>query len=152
MWAVLGRVQCKDCSGNCTGQTSRTLVTRLKEHQMVKKNCNRNSSLKSSRIPATQITGEQAHLKKRGVAAKKSINKWIDLPQAYPVLRAAISWRSQENSAASIRTKSKKPINIFLLVIKMVCSDKPKAQYGSHHKIPAFFFSLLLRGVVLLLL
>ncbi len=43
--SIIYRAQCKDCSGNYTGQTSRKLATRLKKHRSAIKNCNIKASL-----------------------------------------------------------------------------------------------------------
>ncbi len=99
------RAQCKDCSSNYTGQTSKKLATRLKEHRSAIRNCN----IKASLMAAHRMdTGHDFNLaeakilshasswtarifKEAWLSNENSINKCIDLPQAYSVLRAAIS-------------------------------------------------------------
>ncbi len=43
--SILYRAQCKDCCSNNTGQTSRKLATRLKEHRSAIGNCNSKAPL-----------------------------------------------------------------------------------------------------------
>ncbi len=103
--SIICRAQCKDCSSNYTGQASRKLVTRLKEHRSAIRNCN----IKASPMAAHYVdTGHGFYLaetkilshayswtvrlfKEAWLSNENSINKCIELPQAYSVLRAAIS-------------------------------------------------------------
>ncbi len=46
--SIIYRALCKDCSSNYTGQTSRKLTTRIKEHRSAIRNCNVKASLMNS--------------------------------------------------------------------------------------------------------
>ncbi len=103
--SIIYRAQSKDCSNNCTGQTPMKLATRLKEHRSAIRNC----SIKASLMTAHCVnTGHDFNLaeakilshasswtaslfKEAWLSNENSINNCIELPQAYSVLRAAIS-------------------------------------------------------------
>ncbi len=99
------RAQCKDCFSYYTGQTSRKLATRLKEHRSAIRNCNikaslmaahcvetgYNSNLAEAKIISHAISWTASLFKEAWLSNENSIHKCIGLPQAYSVLRAAIS-------------------------------------------------------------
>ncbi len=103
--SIIYRAQCKDCSSNYTGQTSRKLTTRLKERRSAIRNCNIKASLMAAHCVDTghdlnlaeakilsHASSWTARLfKEVWLSNENSINKCIELPQAYSVLRAAIS-------------------------------------------------------------
>ncbi len=102
--SIIYGAQCKDCSCNYTGQTSRKLATRLKEHRSAIRNCNIKASLMAAHCVYTghgfnlaeakilsHASSWTARLfKEAWLSNGNSINKCIELPQAYSVLRAAI--------------------------------------------------------------
>ncbi len=102
--SIIYRAQCKDCYSNYTGQTSRRLATRIKEHQSAIRNYNVEASLMashcvdidhSSDIAETKILSHASSwtarlFKEAWLSNKNSINKCIELPLAYLVLRATI--------------------------------------------------------------
>ncbi len=56
---IIYRAQCKECSSNYTGQTSRKLATRIKEHRSAIRKCN----VKTSRMASQCVdTGHIFHL------------------------------------------------------------------------------------------
>ncbi len=99
--SIIYRAQFKDCSNNYTGQTSRKLTTglRIKEHRPAIRNCNVKTSLMAphcvdtGRIFDFDETKILSHanswttrlLKEAWLSNKNSINKCIELPQAYSV-------------------------------------------------------------------
>ncbi len=103
--SIIFRAHCKDCSSNYTGQTSRKLATRLKEHRSAIRNCNIKAPLMAAHCGDTghdfnlaeakilsHVSSWTARLfKEAWLSNENSINKCIELPQAFSVLRAAIS-------------------------------------------------------------
>ncbi len=81
---IIYRVQCKDYSSNYTGQTSRMVGTRLKEHRLAIRNCNVKASpmashcvetghvfaLGKTKFPAKPISGQRAYSYKLGSQIK----------------------------------------------------------------------------------
>ncbi len=102
--SIIYRAQCKDCSSYYTGQTSRKLATRLKEHRSAIRNCNIKASLMAAHCVDTgqDFNLAEANIfrhasswtarffKEAWLSNENSINKCTELPQAYSVLLAAI--------------------------------------------------------------
>ncbi len=61
--SIIYRAQCKDCSSNYTGQTSRRLATRIKEHRSAIRNCNVKGSLMASHCVDTSHSFDPAETK-----------------------------------------------------------------------------------------
>ncbi len=111
VWKIIYRAQCKDWSSNYTGQSSRKLATRLKEHRSTIRNCNIKASLMAAHcvdtghdlnLAETKILSHAnsctARLfKEARLSNENSTNKCIEWPQIFSVLRAAIS---EQKSAA----------------------------------------------------
>ncbi len=51
--SIIFRAQCKDCSSNYTGQTSRKLATRIKQHRPNIRDCNVKTALMASHCEGT---------------------------------------------------------------------------------------------------
>ncbi len=98
--SIIYRTQCKDCTSYYTGQTSRRLATRTKEHRSAIRNCNVKASLMASHCVDTGHSFDLAEtkilshansrtarlFKEAWLSNKNSIHKCIELPQAYSVL------------------------------------------------------------------
>ncbi len=103
--SIIYRAQCKDCSSNYTAQISRKLATRLKEHRSAIRNCNikaplmaahcvdtgHDLNLAEAKILSHTSSWTARLFKEAWLSNVNSINKCIELPQAYSVWRAAIS-------------------------------------------------------------
>ncbi len=90
------------------GQTSRTLAIRIKENRSVLRNCNLKASLMASHcvdhghifdLAETQLLRHASSwaarlFKEAWLTNKNSMKKYIELPQAYSVLRVAIEIQS----------------------------------------------------------
>ncbi len=61
--SIIYRAQCKDCSGYYTGQTSKRLATRIKEHRSAISNCNVKAFIMASNCVDTGHTFDLAEAK-----------------------------------------------------------------------------------------
>ncbi len=102
--SIMYSAQCKDCSSIYTGQTSRRLATMINDHRPARRNCSVKASLMvlhcvdtghtfyfaETKIPS-HASSWTAHLfKEARLSNRNSINKCIELPQLYSVLRWTI--------------------------------------------------------------
>ncbi len=91
--SIIYTAQCKDCFSNYTGQTSRKLATRLKEHRLAIRNCDIKASLMTAhcvdiswKILSRASCWTARLFQEAWPSNENSINKCIELPHDYSVL------------------------------------------------------------------